>query len=154
MIYFEKFFSTITFWSLVKKKKVTGHQLSKKFRNAFLSAFGCGRPIRRFGCGVPNRSTDLLSASLNDSFNLGRRSFKGKTTSKSSLHIPILLPAAYVPHLGLDRQFVVSKFLPWICCQLFLFLSTTNWIRVKNLLTSHERFPLLSFSGSKSFYWP
>ena len=51
--------------------------MNEKFRNAFLSAFGCGPQGRGFGRG-PNRSTDLLSASFNDSFNLGRRSIKGK----------------------------------------------------------------------------
>ncbi|KAI9555190.1 hypothetical protein GHT06_017705 [Daphnia sinensis] len=51
--------------------------MNEKFRNAFLSAFGCGPQGRGFG-RAPNRSTDLLSASFNDSFNLGRR-----TTNKS-----------------------------------------------------------------------
>ncbi|XP_046437706.1 gastrin/cholecystokinin type B receptor-like isoform X4 [Daphnia pulex] len=46
--------------------------MNEKFRNAFLSAFGCGPQGRGFG-RAPNRSTDLLSASFNDSFNLGRR---------------------------------------------------------------------------------
>lgn len=50
--------------------------MNEKFRNAFLSAFGCG-PQGRFGRG-PNRSTDLVSGSLNDSVNLGRRPYKGK----------------------------------------------------------------------------
>ena len=52
--------------------------MNEKFRNAFLSAFGCGPQGRGFG-RAPNRSTDLLSASFNDSFNLGRRTTnKGK----------------------------------------------------------------------------
>lgn len=54
--------------------------MNEKFRNAFLSAFGCGPQGRGFGRG-PNRSTDMLSASFNDSFNLGRRSVKGKENS-------------------------------------------------------------------------
>ena len=54
--------------------------MNEKFRNAFLSAFGCGPNGRGFGRG-PNRSTDMLSASFNDSFNLGRRSTKGNELS-------------------------------------------------------------------------
>ena len=46
--------------------------MNEKFRNAFLSAFGCGPQGRGFG-RAPNRSTDLLSASFNDSFNLKTR---------------------------------------------------------------------------------
>ncbi|XP_057366643.1 cholecystokinin receptor type A-like isoform X2 [Daphnia carinata] len=67
--------------------------MNEKFRNAFLSAFGCGPQGRGFG-RAPNRSTDLLSASFNDSFNLGRR-----TTNKSQQrdrHLVLLLQETHV----------------------------------------------------------
>ena len=67
--------------------------MNEKFRNAFLSAFGCGPQGRGFGRG-PNRSTDLLSASFNDSFNLGRRSTKGKKKTESN----IVIRCYTVPH--------------------------------------------------------
>ena len=50
--------------------------MNEKFRNGFLNAFGCRRRHRRHG---PARSTDLMSASFNDSINLGRRSFRGNS---------------------------------------------------------------------------
>ena len=48
--------------------------MNEKFRNGFLNAFGCGQraPAR-------TRSTDLLSASLNESSHNAQRSVKGNS---------------------------------------------------------------------------
>lgn len=71
--------------------------MNEKFRNAFLSAFGCGPNGRGFGRG-PNRSTDMLSASFNDSFNLGRRSVKGNGNGNASEFLSLLIRKLTLPH--------------------------------------------------------